>query len=153
MQTTLGLPCWFFTRDWSQDLHFNLQDRPSRKKGTPGFEPGTCWSAVSRSNHWAMYPTDTSPKYMLWCAMTDITEWQPTQLLWPCGLMDKALVFGTKDCRFESCQGQVLLMTNEGCFNILVQNTHQTQTWPRRKDGGDFELMGGGYKQQARGKG
>ena len=24
---------------------------------------------------------------------------------WPCGLMDKALVFGTKDCRFESCQG------------------------------------------------
>jgi hypothetical protein len=26
---------------------------------------------------------------------------------WPCGLMDKALVFGTKDCRFESCQGHV----------------------------------------------
>ena len=24
----------------------------------------------------------------------------------PCGLMDKALVLGTKDCRFESCQGQ-----------------------------------------------
>ena len=23
----------------------------------------------------------------------------------PCGLMDKSLVFGTKDCRFESCQG------------------------------------------------
>ena len=23
----------------------------------------------------------------------------------PCGLMDKALVFGTKDCRLESCQG------------------------------------------------
>ena len=23
----------------------------------------------------------------------------------PCGLMDKALIFGTKDCRFESCQG------------------------------------------------
>ena len=27
---------------------------------------------------------------------------------WPCGLMDKALVFGTKDCRFESCQGHAL---------------------------------------------
>ena len=26
---------------------------------------------------------------------------------WPCGLMDKALVFGTKDCRFESCQGHL----------------------------------------------
>ena len=24
-----------------------------------------------------------------------------------CGLMDKALVFGTKDCRFESCQAHV----------------------------------------------
>ena len=28
--------------------------------------------------------------------------------MWPCGLMDKALVFGTKDCRFESCQGHVV---------------------------------------------
>ena len=26
----------------------------------------------------------------------------------PCGLMDKALVFGTKDWRFESCQGHFL---------------------------------------------
>ena len=26
--------------------------------------------------------------------------------LWPCGLMGKALVFGTKDCRLESCQGR-----------------------------------------------
>ena len=25
----------------------------------------------------------------------------------PCGLMDKALVFGTKDCRLESCQGHI----------------------------------------------
>ena len=24
-----------------------------------------------------------------------------------CGLMDKALVFGTKDCRFESCQDHI----------------------------------------------
>ena len=28
----------------------------------------------------------------------------------PCGLMDKALVFGTKDCRFESCQGHFCLL-------------------------------------------
>ena len=28
----------------------------SDNEGTPGFEPGTCWSAVSRSNHWAMHP-------------------------------------------------------------------------------------------------
>ena len=30
------------------------------------------------------------------------------QDMWPCGLMDKALVFGTKDRRLESCQGQAL---------------------------------------------
>ena len=29
------------------------------------------------------------------------------EINWPCGLMDKALVFGTKDCRFESCQGHL----------------------------------------------
>ena len=35
--------------------------------------------------------------------------WLPAghaQFRWPCGLMDKVLVLGTKDCRFESCQGQ-----------------------------------------------
>ena len=31
----------------------------------------------------------------------------------PCGLMDKALVFGTKDCRFESCQGHAPLPARE----------------------------------------
>ena len=35
----------------------------------------------------------------------------------PCGLMDKALVFGTKDCRFESCQGHQLLLAKEARFN------------------------------------
>ena len=35
---------------------------------------------------------------------------------WPCGLMDKALVFGTKDCRFESCQGQC-------CFHHVLMPT------------------------------
>ena len=35
----------------------------------------------------------------------------------PCGLMDKALVFGTKDCRFESCQGHALRAGPAGsCF-------------------------------------
>ena len=28
---------------------------------------------------------------------------------WSCGLMDKALVLGTKDCRLESCQDQECL--------------------------------------------
>ena len=37
---------------------------------------------------------------------------------WPCGLMDKALVFGTKDCRFESCQGHFSRFANPSCsFN------------------------------------
>ena len=34
--------------------------------------------------------------------------WMPPFSTWPCGLMDKALVLGTKDCRFESCQGQFI---------------------------------------------
>ena len=36
---------------------------------------------------------------------TSVCFQHPTLINWPCGLMDKALVFGTKDCRFESCQG------------------------------------------------
>ena len=31
--------------------------------------------------------------------------WLQPSPIWPCGLMCKALVLGTKDCRFESCQG------------------------------------------------
>ena len=31
---------------------------------------------------------------------------------WPCGLMDKALLFGSKDCRFESCQGHFSITNN-----------------------------------------
>ena len=31
-------------------------------------------------------------------------------LQWPCGPMDKASVYGTGDCRFESYQGQLLLL-------------------------------------------
>ena len=34
---------------------------------------------------------------------------QVSHCMRPCGLMDKALVFRTKDCRFESCQGHLLL--------------------------------------------
>ena len=36
-----------------------------------------------------------------------LLEGQPEDLIgWSCSLMDKALVLGTKDCRFESCQDQ-----------------------------------------------
>jgi hypothetical protein len=38
----------------------------------------------------------------------------------PCGLMDKALVLGTKDCRFESCQGHVLLQLV--CFMVRLSS-------------------------------
>ena len=34
-----------------------------------------------------------------------------------CGLMDKALVFGTKDCRLESCQDQ------KTCATLAAGNT------------------------------
>ena len=42
--------------------------------------------------------------------------------VWPCGLMDKALVFGTKDCRFESCQGH-MFKTLVGSFGLVLRST------------------------------
>ena len=43
---------------------------------------------------------------------------------WSCGLMDKALVFGTKDCRLESCQDQKKVETRwaclVGCRHVLL---------------------------------
>ena len=39
---------------------------------------------------------------------------------WPCGLMDKALVFGTKDCRFESCQGHFTVVVGI-CWSMHVE--------------------------------
>ena len=41
----------------------------------------------------------------------------------PCGLMDKALVFGTKDCRFESCQGHFYLL-------LFVSCAYCNKSWP-----------------------
>ena len=38
---------------------------------------------------------------------------------WSCGLMDKALVLGTKDCRFESCQGHVFMLHVESDQRIM----------------------------------
>ena len=36
----------------------------------------------------------------------------PAINMWSCGLMDKAMVFGTKDCRLESCQDQPVLVVS-----------------------------------------
>ena len=47
-----------------------------------------------------------------WCgvqATATYDDWPSTLSRWSCGLMDKALVFGTKDCRLESCQDQFYL--------------------------------------------
>ena len=41
----------------------------------------------------------------------------------PCGLMDKALVFGTKDCRFESCQGHEYC-SDSRWLSVLLDHTH-----------------------------
>ena len=51
------------------------------------------------------------------CACCLFLECACFQLMtWPCGLMDKALVFGTKDCRFESCQGHFSRFANPSCL-------------------------------------
>ena len=62
---------------------------PGFPLGRPGWLPITCPSRL----HWG-------------CS-------GQTQVSWPCGLMDKALVFGTKDCRFESCQGHCVAIRRQ----------------------------------------
>jgi hypothetical protein len=51
----------------------------------------------------------------------------------PCGLMDKALIFGTKDCRFESCQGHSVLATRSSDDVVLI--------WPFELPSWPFRLM------------
>ena len=48
---------------------------------------------------------------------------RPACTHWPCGLMDKALVFGTKDCRFESCQGHFGLLFASPTLARIVLRT------------------------------
>ena len=48
---------------------------------------------------------------------------------WPCGLMDKALVFGTKDCRFESCQGHIFGAANWISVGCAVLAIHKFWNW------------------------
>ena len=51
---------------------------------------------------------------------------------WPCGLMDKALVFGTKDCRFESCQGHISSGAKHWThwLNKIICNSERAQRKP-----------------------
>ena len=49
---------------------------------------------------------------------------------WPCGLMDKALVFGTKDCRLESCQGHAQLTSSCYAHRRVLQLCDRHYTHP-----------------------
>ena len=51
---------------------------------------------------------------------------------WPCGLVDKALVLGTKDCRFESCQGQLF----QKILNLLGEGVTPFRIWGAGADEG-----------------
>ena len=43
---------------------------------------------------------------------------------WPRGLMDKASVFGTEDCRFESYRGHFFLYRRPEEQHTLLRKTH-----------------------------
>ena len=58
---------------------------------------------------------------------TPICDAKAPIVKWPCGLMDKALVFGTKDCRFESCQG------HDTGIGILKAGDESARTTPSQK--------------------
>ena len=47
----------------------------------------------------------------------------------PCGLMGVALDFGTKDCRFESCQGHFYASL---AFPAILQRTPSGLWFPRQ---------------------
>ena len=89
-----------------------------------GLEPRTLWLLAVRSNQLS-YETSCVFHLVLWCVVCVVcclasVPWLlgPARVMiaqaafradpWPAGLMDKALVLGTKDCRFESCQGDAL---------------------------------------------
>ena len=44
------------------------------------------------------------------------------------GLMDKALVFGTKDCRFESCRDHFYYTRGSGLAGKCIINDDRYQT-------------------------
>ena len=46
-----------------------------------------------------------------------------------CGLMDKALVFGTKDCRLESCQDHMRSCSSCSSAGSLHHLQQQAMTW------------------------
>ena len=61
---------------------------------------------MSRSNNYnANFTTLGNMSSGQW--RNEVSKYCVLFVKWPCGLMDKALVFGTKDCRFESCQGHL----------------------------------------------
>ena len=53
-----------------------------------------------------------------------------TLFKWPCGLMDKALVFGTKDYRFESSQGHwCFLALSAHALREVLPLQRSLRTW------------------------
>jgi hypothetical protein len=105
-----------------------------------GLEPRTLRLLAVRSNQLS-YETRCVYHWVVWCvvcvvcclaSVSWLVGWLGRRGLWahklrfaqicgrPCGLMDKALVFGTKDCRFESCQGHALYIVAfvRSCFSL-----------------------------------
>jgi hypothetical protein len=63
----------------------------------------------------------------------------------PCGLMDKASVFGTEDCRFESCQGHFCLLTSVRLRHLIRVPLHCQALW-RNGSASDSRSEGCGFE-------
>lgn len=90
----------------------------------PGLSSNCCFYLRTVPSNWlvhgiAAYSTKTNPLLpgdsdSRWCRWPGAAEGSSKTVhdalysMGSCGLMDKALVFGTKDCRFESCQDHLL---------------------------------------------
>ena len=122
--TRYGTPWWPTRACWLHGLYSSVVERQSCKLKVLGSIPsgGLYYASMKESSHTHTHtanafslqtpPLNIAVLYVPTCAIQLHTL--AAQRLrsiahavanWPCGLMDKALVFGTKDCRFESCQG------------------------------------------------
>ena len=87
-------------------LQFVWEDCDSRSTSSSG-QDVALWPRQPRFDSWCghfcLLPKIVEHVYL--CLHFESDAKHCALFNWPCGLMDKALVFGTKDCRFESCQG------------------------------------------------
>ena len=66
-----------------------------------------CWKTAIRKRHSSIGLLLSICLFRIYCAIGKKFSVYRSNNIWPCGLTDKASDFGSEDCRFESCHGQL----------------------------------------------